>query len=165
MSSRKISKIKRSGSRGRQTAHARELDLICHSEEQIYQIKGARNALGDVVTNCSKHLNVSLAVLILGNKGITLRTETDGEPLANSDKLVRELDKKLTGWLETATKGAAADLDALTTVNLDMLRQYRPTQNVLSRPVAQGRGHDIAGHHEILLPLLRQAIIERYPGT
>jgi len=62
-------------------------------------------------------------------------------------------------------RNLGADLDALTTVNLDMLRQYRPTQNVLSRPVAEGRGHDIAGHHEILLPLLRQAIIERYPGT
>lgn len=114
MSSRKVSKIKRSDSQGRRTAIARELDLICHSEEQIYQIKGARNALRDVVTNCSKHLNVSLAVLILRNKGITLRSETDGEPLANSDKLVRELEKKLAGWLEAATKGAAADLDALT---------------------------------------------------
>ena len=116
MSSRKVSKIKRPGSRGRPTAHARELDLICHSEEQIYQIKGARNALRDVVTNCSKHLNVSLAVLILRNKGITLRSETNGKPLANSDKLVRELDKKLAGWLETATKRTAAELDALTNI-------------------------------------------------
>ncbi len=116
MSSRKISKIRRPGSRGLLTLHARELDLICHSEEQISQIKGARNALRDVVNNCSKHLNVSLAVLILRNKGITLRSESDGEPLANSDKLVRELDKRLAGWLETANKGAAADLDALTNV-------------------------------------------------
>jgi len=111
MSSRKVSKIKRSGSRGRRTAHARELDLICHSEEQIYQIKGARSALHDVITNCSNHLNVSLAVLILRNKAITLRSETEGEPLANSDKLVRELDKKLAGWLETAHRGTVASLD------------------------------------------------------
>lgn len=116
MSSRTVSKIKHSGSRGRRTAHARELDLICHSEEQIYQIKGARNALRDVVSNCGKHLNISLAVLILGNKGIALRSETDGQPLANSDKLVRELDKKLAGWLETATKRVPADLNALTNI-------------------------------------------------
>jgi len=114
MSSRKISKIRRPSSRRRPTAHARELDLICHSEEQIHQIKGARSALRDVVNNCSKHLNVSLSVLILRNKGITLRSESDGERLANSDKLVRELDKKLTGWPESATKGAAPDLDGLT---------------------------------------------------
>ncbi len=114
MSSRKVSKIRRPSSRARLTAHARELDLICHSEEQIHQIKGARSALRDVVNNCSKHLNVSLAVLILRNKGITLCSESDGERLANSDKLVRELDKKLAGWPESATKGAAPDLDGLT---------------------------------------------------
>jgi len=57
-----------------------------------------------------------------------------------------------------------ADLDNLHTVNLDMLRQYRTGQNVVGRPVAPGHGHDIAGHHEIMLPLMRQAIIESYPG-
>ncbi len=117
MSSRKVSKIRRPGSRGRLTAHARELDLICHSEEQIHQIEGARNALRDVVNNCSKHLNLSFAILILRNKGITLRSESDGEPLANSGKLIRELDRRLTGWLATANESAVPDLDALTDVH------------------------------------------------
>lgn len=58
-------------------------------------------------------------------------------------------------------RNLGADLDALTTINLDMLRHYRPTQNVVGRPVAPGRGLDLAGHHEILLPMLRQAIIEK----
>jgi len=52
------------------------------------------------------------------------------------------------------------DLDAMHTVNLDMLRHYRPQQNVLSRPVARGHGIEIVGQHEITLPLLRQAIVE-----
>ncbi len=52
------------------------------------------------------------------------------------------------------------DLDAMTTVNLDMQRHYRPRQNVIGRPVSAGRGLEIIGQHEILLPLLRQAIIE-----
>jgi hypothetical protein len=52
------------------------------------------------------------------------------------------------------------DLDAMYTVNLDMLRHYRPQQNVLSRPVQRGHGIEIVGHHEITLPLLRQAIVE-----
>lgn len=52
------------------------------------------------------------------------------------------------------------DLDAMTTVNLDMIRHYRPRQNVIGRPVTRGRGHEVVGHHEITLPLLRQAIIE-----
>jgi hypothetical protein len=54
-------------------------------------------------------------------------------------------------------------LDNLITVNLDQIRHYRTAQNVLARPVAEGHGLDITGHHEILLPLLRQAIIERCP--
>jgi hypothetical protein len=57
-------------------------------------------------------------------------------------------------------RNLGADLDALTAVNLDQLRHYRPSQNVVGRPVAPGRGHDIAGQHEILLPLLRQALVE-----
>ncbi|MFO0839833.1 MAG: hypothetical protein U1D55_15080 [Phycisphaerae bacterium] len=52
------------------------------------------------------------------------------------------------------------NLDAMHTANFDMLRHYRPSQNVLSRPVAPGHGHSLVGQHEILLPLLRQAIID-----
>lgn len=63
----------------------------------------------------------------------------------------------------SVARNLGSKLDGLTTVNLDMLRHYRPAQNVVGRPVAPGRGHDIAGHHEILLPLLRQAILERLP--
>lgn len=52
------------------------------------------------------------------------------------------------------------NLDAMRTVNLDMLRHYRPHQNVLTRPVGKGRGIEVIGHHEITLPLLRQALVE-----
>ena len=63
----------------------------------------------------------------------------------------------------SVARNLGANLNTLTTVNLDMIRHYRPTQNVITRPVCKGHGHDIAGHHEILLPLLRQALIERCP--
>ena len=62
-------------------------------------------------------------------------------------------------------RNLGAKLDRLTTVNLDMLRQYRTSRNVVGRPVEPERGHDIAGHHEILIPLLRQGLIERFAGT
>lgn len=61
----------------------------------------------------------------------------------------------------SVARNLGANLDQLTTVNLDQLRHYRPAQNVIGRPVSKGRGHDLAGHHEIMLPLLRQAIVER----
>jgi len=49
-----------------------------------------------------------------------------------------------------------------TAANFDMIYQYRPLQNVVSRPVqAGGRGYYIVGHHELMLSLLAQAIIEK----
>ena len=49
-----------------------------------------------------------------------------------------------------------------TAANFDMIYHYRPAENIVRRPVAPlGRGYYIVGHHEIMLPLLAQAIIER----
>ena len=49
-----------------------------------------------------------------------------------------------------------------TAANFDMIYHYRPAQNVCIRPVMSGgRGYYIVGHHEIMLPLLAQAVIER----
>ncbi|MEW6100945.1 MAG: hypothetical protein AB1481_01455 [Candidatus Omnitrophota bacterium] len=49
-----------------------------------------------------------------------------------------------------------------TTANFDMIHHYRPSQNVCLRPVMTGgKGYYIIGHHEIMLPLLAQAIIEK----
>lgn len=51
-----------------------------------------------------------------------------------------------------------------TTANFDMLYHYRPFENVVSRPVQSGKsgsGYYIIGHHEIMFPLLVQAIIEK----
>lgn len=49
-----------------------------------------------------------------------------------------------------------------TAANFDMIYHYRPAQNVVIRPTASGgRGYYIIGHHEIMLPILAQAIIEK----
>jgi hypothetical protein len=43
----------------------------------------------------------------------------------------------------------------LTTANFDMTYQYRPLENVVSRPTMNvGRGFNFVGHHEIMIPLL-----------
>ncbi len=49
-----------------------------------------------------------------------------------------------------------------TTCDLDMQRHYRTRMNVVTRPVmAGGKGYEITGHHEIMVPLLTWAIIDR----
>lgn len=51
----------------------------------------------------------------------------------------------------------------LTTGNLDFIRQYRPRVNVLERPAQ--KGYDLTGHHELLVPLLRLAILAAEGGA
>lgn len=48
------------------------------------------------------------------------------------------------------------------TCDLDMLRHYRPRVNVVQRPTLQsGKGYEITGHHEIMVPLLVWAVLDR----
>ena len=48
-----------------------------------------------------------------------------------------------------------------TACDFDMIRHYRPYENVLKRPtLLGGRAIAITGHHELMIPLLSQAIIE-----
>lgn len=48
-----------------------------------------------------------------------------------------------------------------TTVDLDFVRHYRPTVNVVTRPtLLGGRGFHLTGHHEIVFPLLCAAVLE-----
>jgi hypothetical protein len=56
-------------------------------------------------------------------------------------------------------------VENFTTVNLDFLQHYRPKANVVERPHARsgGRGIAITGHHELLVPLIAAALIEREP--
>jgi ribosomal protein S5 len=49
----------------------------------------------------------------------------------------------------------------LTTIDMDFIRHYRPSVNVVTRPTATGgRGIQLTGHHEIMFPLLWAAVEE-----
>jgi hypothetical protein len=50
-----------------------------------------------------------------------------------------------------------------TTCDLDMQAHYRPRMNVIERPTRSGggTGYQLIGHHEIMIPLLAWAIVER----
>ena len=48
-----------------------------------------------------------------------------------------------------------------TTCDLDMQRHYRPRVNVVQRPTqGSGKGYEITGHHEIMVPLLAWGVID-----
>lgn len=46
--------------------------------------------------------------------------------------------------------------------DMDMQRHYRPRMNVVQRPtLGTGTGYEITGHHEIMVPLLTWAVLEK----
>ena len=61
----------------------------------------------------------------------------------------------------------ARNLDAgkpknFVTVDLDMQRHYRPRMNVVQRPTLDsGKGYEITGHHELMVPLLAWAVVDQ----
>jgi hypothetical protein len=49
--------------------------------------------------------------------------------------------------------------------DFDMIRHYRPRVNVVQRPTLDsGKGYEITGHHEIMVPLLAWAVVSRMAG-
>ena len=63
--------------------------------------------------------------------------------------------------LTIARNLGGGDPQNFTTVDLDMQRHYRPRVNVVQRPTARnGRGYEITGHHEIMVPLLVWGIVD-----
>lgn len=54
-----------------------------------------------------------------------------------------------------------AKLQGYTTVNMDMNAHYRPGENVVRRPASVGgKGYTLVGRHELMIPLLAQAVVE-----
>lgn len=61
----------------------------------------------------------------------------------------------------TLSRNLGHKVESITTVTMDFNRNYRPMVNVAQRPVQSvGKGYYITGHHEIMFPLLAQAVRE-----
>ena len=61
----------------------------------------------------------------------------------------------------TLARNLGHEVSDFATANLDFIQHYRPTTNVVQRPVrGVGRGYALTGHHEIMIPLLAAAILD-----
>ncbi len=61
----------------------------------------------------------------------------------------------------TLVRNLGHEVKALTTVNMDFIRHYRPMTNVVHRPTLEGgKGYNLVGHHEIMVPLLAAGVLE-----
>ena len=62
----------------------------------------------------------------------------------------------------TIARNLGNTVSHFTTANFDMNQQYRPIENVVKRPTEMGgRGYTFTGHHELMIPLLVQAVLSR----
>ncbi len=62
----------------------------------------------------------------------------------------------------TLVRNLGHHVENFTTANMDFIRHYRPATNVVHRPtLGGGRGFNLVGHHEIMLPLLAAGVIEQ----
>ncbi|MBI2105125.1 MAG: hypothetical protein HYT90_06095 [Candidatus Omnitrophica bacterium] len=62
----------------------------------------------------------------------------------------------------SVSRNLGAAVKDFTACDFDMIRHYRPSENVLKRPtLLGGRAVHITGHHELMIPLLARAITER----
>jgi hypothetical protein len=64
----------------------------------------------------------------------------------------------------SAVRNLGHPLAGFTTANFDFLQHYRPRVNVVERPHGgslPGSGYSITGHHELMIPLLAAALIEK----
>lgn len=62
----------------------------------------------------------------------------------------------------TLVRNLGFSVKNFTTANFDFIRHYRPLANVVHRPTMEGgSGFAITGHHEIMLPLLATAILDK----
>ena len=61
----------------------------------------------------------------------------------------------------TVVRNLGHRMDDFTTANFDFMKQYRTFTNVVNRPVATGgRGFNIIGHHELMIPLLAASLLD-----
>ena len=61
----------------------------------------------------------------------------------------------------TVVRNLGYKVEHFVTANFDMIRHYRPQMNVVDRPTSiGGKGYTFIGYHEIMIPLLAQAILE-----
>ena len=61
----------------------------------------------------------------------------------------------------TLVRNLGHKVNRLTTINMDFIRHYRPSVNVVGRPTQTGgRGFYFIGHHEIMFPLLMSLVLQ-----
>lgn len=134
-------------------AHRRNIPVTVHAAlgaEIIHQHPAANGAaIGDTSHRDFRRLAASLDGLHNGGVALNL----------GSAVIMPEVFLKALTIARNLNQGRPQQF---VTCDLDMQRHYRPRVNVVQRPTLQsGKGYEITGHHELMVPLLVWAVLDR----
>ncbi len=145
-----------------------------------YYLSGAKHKECSILRAAYEHNIPATVHVAIGTDTVHMSPNLDGAALGAASlrdfRLLAQTAEKMNGgvWINVGSavilpevllkvvsmaRNKGIRFDELHTVNLDMQEHYRTSQNVLTRPVKEGNGHQILGHHEIILPLLHQMIL------
>lgn len=148
---------------------------------KLIEIK-AKNKLQSILATAAK-LDIPVTVHVaIGTDTIHQHPEVDGAALGESSlldfRLLTDVVKDLGNGGVVLNIGSAVILPEVflkvltiarnlgypvrnfSTANFDMQQHYRPQVNVVQRPIhLGGKGYSITGHHELMIPLLVQAVL------
>jgi hypothetical protein len=146
--------------------------------KKLIEMKAPNNALSLLATGVKLDVPVTVHVAI-GTDTIHMSPHVDAQAMGEASFIDFRLLCSVLGDLEggvylnlgsavllpevflkalTVARNLGNKVKNFTSINMDMIQHYRPRQNVLSRP--GGAAFALTGHHEIMLPLLYQGIIE-----
>ncbi len=152
----------------------------CELGKRLIQMKAPHRTLSILATGAELDIPVTVHVAI-GTDTVHMSPHLDPEALGSESfadfRLLCSVISDLEGGVYlnigsavllpevflkalTVARNLGNKIKNFTTVNMDMIQHYRPHQNVLSRP--GGKAYSLTGHHEIMVPLLYQALMESF---
>jgi hypothetical protein len=149
--------------------------LLCE-ERCLYPQASLVRAAAEAGIPCTVHIALGTDIVHM-HPGVS--GASTGEATLRDFRLVCALVADLTGgvWMNLGSavllpevflkavsiaRNLGFDLEGMTTVDLDMIRQYRARVNVLERHHCGGLA--ITGHHEVMVPLIHAAVVARVNG-
>ena len=123
------------------TERYEELNLVYHTEDQVNYFRQGQEALRNLTQNCLDYLDVSLAALILKEKGVVISCNHPNEPIPNPQLVKTQLADSLYSRVQENSETVVInDMSDPLAVSLLPGIPYK----VLCCPILDGAG-DVAG--------------------
>ncbi len=123
------------------TERYEELNLVYHTEDRVNYFRQGQKALQDLTQNCLDYLDVSLAMLILRNRGVTISCSNPNSPIPDGQRVQAQLVDNVYPWVQD--NGETVIIDNESNPQASSLLSGLP-HKVLCCPIFENNG-DVVG--------------------